>query len=778
MKQTKVKLMKFFIFSLLILFCLPLFGQEENTSDNTENIADSDTVNEDSNGSVLNTRGKYRLGKIVVTPTKTSRKAGDSPASVSVIDSDDISVSSGKLADETMKSLPGVYLKRSKFGDTTATVNIRGFSGGRRNLVLFNGMPINDGYSSAVNWSAISADSVGSIEVVKGPFSSLYGRNAMGGVINMLTKTPSKLETSVKTGYGSNNTYSGSVYYGDRLFNSLSISLSGDYSSTDGYRSNLVRTNFAAGTTGTSVTGMEPATDATGSAVTSSGQPYFIIGDKGKNFAERWGCSGGVVYDFTSNSRISYTFNVRESSYGYRDGRSYLKNSSGSSVSSGAVTFNYNGTDYTKTIYQNTFLDGSGEDFSQMHILDYSLKSDLFNLSAKLGYNLAEKWYTTPGTGSSGADFSGGPGKVSKTDPKETGYCDLQGDLMPSDFITITLGVSGRTDSAENNDWKITDWKDPDSTTDLPADHISEMKGEQLFTSAYSQVELKLLEKIVTLYLGARYDHWKNYNGSSRYNTVDAEYGTTTDSYISPKIAVLIKPLSEIALRASYGHSYSPPDIYQLYKYWEYYSTKYYPNPDLKPEQSRTWEIGTDISFLKKSIIVSGAYFGSVIKDMFYNRQVDSSTKVYANAGEGEIKGYEAEVRVYPLDSVELFGNITKTYTEITKNDDDPDSVGKDFTNVPELMYNAGLKVFTRKAEGSLNWRYCDKVYNVSDNSDTAEKTYGAYDDIKLLDVKLSVMPQDNIKFSLSVNNIMDREYYQYYLCDGRTYFAEAEIKL
>jgi iron complex outermembrane receptor protein len=397
-----------------------------------------------------------------------------------------------------MKSVSGVYLKRSKFGDTTTSVNIRGFSGSRRNLVLFNGMPLNDGYSTAVDWSGISSESIDTIEIVKGPFSSLYGRNAMGGVINMITTTPGKQEVSVKTGYGTHNTYTGSVSYGDRLFNSLGILLSGNYASTDGHRSNLVRTSFATGTTGTPVTGMEPDTDTTGSPVVTSGstagQPYFPIGDKGKNYFERWGSTGKIDYDITSNSEISYTFNVQDYKYGYRDARSYLKNANGSSVSSGAVTFNYNGINYSKTIYQNTFLDGPGENFSHLHLLDYSLKSDVLGLSAKAGYSSSEKWYTTPNTGSTGADFSGGPGKVSRTDPKRTLYTDVQGDYYFAGFMTVTLGGGTRYDTAENDEFNITDWKDPDSETGLPSDHVSDMKGKQFFSSAYSQVELTFLK--------------------------------------------------------------------------------------------------------------------------------------------------------------------------------------------------------------------------------------------------------------------------------------------
>lgn len=106
-------------------------ADRQNIAENTGKSDAADSESKENKKPAVNdsedkNKGSIKLGKIVVTPTKTGHKIGDSPASVSVIDKEDISLSSGKHLDEALKSVPGVYLKRSKISDTTTSVAIRG----------------------------------------------------------------------------------------------------------------------------------------------------------------------------------------------------------------------------------------------------------------------------------------------------------------------------------------------------------------------------------------------------------------------------------------------------------------------------------------------------------------------------------------------------------------------------------------------------------------------------------------------------------------------------
>jgi len=769
--------MRFLRFVLCILFFLcffsPLWSQELNSKEeNTSNISDNN-VKSAADRSFMESRGAHKLGKVVVTATKTAHKAGDSPASVSVVDSDDISVSSGKQLNETLKSIPGLYLKHSKISDTSSVINIRGFQGYSSNLILWNGMPLNEPYGANPNWAGNSTASTERIEVVKGPFSSLYGRNAMGGVVNIITKVPMEQTASVKIGYGSNNTYTGEFLYGDRYYDSLSVFLSFDYKHSDGTRNNLVTKTFNTGNAGGSVTGAIPSQTRTGAQT-------FIIGDTGKNYWDQSVATMRFTYDINTDTRIEYSFKYAEYEYGYNNPRSYLKDPAGHAWTNGAVTIDIDGTDYTATINPRDFISGLGNKKVATHVADFSTNAGDILLKVKAGLNTNENYFSS--SPPSGAHFAGGPGRLTETDPAMTLYTDIQADIPLLDIMLLTLGTSFRHDSAENRQWTLFDWRDLESIN-TSAGTLREVEGKQLFSSFYSQLEYNIIKDMLIIYGGARYDHWRNYDGYSKYLAVEENYSETTDWFVSPKASVLFKPGVEAvnvkleSLKASFGYAYSPPDINQLYTYSESGSVQSFPDPKLKPEKSRSFETGVDISAIKRRVLFTATYFQSVIDDMIYRKTINATTRIQANAGRGEISGFELEARVFPVNNIELFFNATKTDTEITRNEADPDSVGKNFQYVPEWMYNAGLKAFYNNFEGSVNWRYSDRLYATSDNTDVVTGVYGSWDRIKLLDLKFSAMPHENVKFSVSINNALDREYYQYYLSEGRTYFAEAEVK-
>jgi vitamin B12 transporter len=91
---------------------------------------------------------------------------------------------------DALRSVPGLHVVPSGARGTVTSVFTRG-ANSNQTLVLVNGMPINDPSSpgGAANLAGIPLDNVGRIEVVRGPQSSLYGSQALGGVINIITKS-------------------------------------------------------------------------------------------------------------------------------------------------------------------------------------------------------------------------------------------------------------------------------------------------------------------------------------------------------------------------------------------------------------------------------------------------------------------------------------------------------------------------------------------------------------------------------------------------------------
>jgi len=178
------------------------------------------------------------LGEVSVTATKTERKVSDVPASINIITEKDIENSVALSANEILKNVAGLNIRNSMglmSVDTSNKVYMRGFGGSdARSLVLIDGVPMNDPYTGAVDWNQIPMSSIKRIEVVKGSGSSLYGSNAMGGVINIITKKPKEQKTDITLSYGSMNTKIGSISTTGKV-GKFGYFFSGQMAKSDGY---------------------------------------------------------------------------------------------------------------------------------------------------------------------------------------------------------------------------------------------------------------------------------------------------------------------------------------------------------------------------------------------------------------------------------------------------------------------------------------------------------------------------------------------------------------
>ena len=119
--------------------------------------------------------------------------------------------------DQIVNRIPGVWLQTIPTGQLHPTgqpVNIRGFGTSTtiNTLVMVDGVPINDPYFRTINWSAIPKNSIERVEVIRGGgATSLWGNMAMGGVINIVTREPTKTGAAADVNYGSFNTANAEV---------------------------------------------------------------------------------------------------------------------------------------------------------------------------------------------------------------------------------------------------------------------------------------------------------------------------------------------------------------------------------------------------------------------------------------------------------------------------------------------------------------------------------------------------------------------------------------
>jgi len=147
---------------------------------------------------------EVELGQVVVTATKTEVEVSESPQAVSVITKEDIQRAPGRTLGEIIQSTAGMEVTQYGPRGAVSLPKIRGAEA-EQVLILINGRRINDAQSGKFDLSnlPVNKEDIERIEVLRGAASALYGADAMGGVINIITKKPSKEpSTRAEASYG------------------------------------------------------------------------------------------------------------------------------------------------------------------------------------------------------------------------------------------------------------------------------------------------------------------------------------------------------------------------------------------------------------------------------------------------------------------------------------------------------------------------------------------------------------------------------------------------
>lgn len=146
----------------------------------------------------------FKLNEFVVTANRFRQKVDEIPARVESINQGEIQKIPVISSDEILTLIPGVVDDRKQgYFSKNASITMRGINGSGRSLVLYNGIPLNKADGGGVNWNLIQRDRIDHVEILKGPASSIYGGNAMAGVINVFSKKPDSLiEVNIESSVG------------------------------------------------------------------------------------------------------------------------------------------------------------------------------------------------------------------------------------------------------------------------------------------------------------------------------------------------------------------------------------------------------------------------------------------------------------------------------------------------------------------------------------------------------------------------------------------------
>jgi len=175
---------------------------------------------------------------VTVTASRGDERL-DSAASTTVLSSADLMNMGAGALDDALRNTPGFTLFRrqnSRVANPTAQGgSLRGLSGSgaSRTLVLADGVPLNDPFGSWVYWNRIPEAAIDRVEVVRGAMGDLYGADAVGGVIQVLTFDPNRLRVRGTGEYGAHETGRASAFAGGQ-HGRLTLSGAGEWLDTDG----------------------------------------------------------------------------------------------------------------------------------------------------------------------------------------------------------------------------------------------------------------------------------------------------------------------------------------------------------------------------------------------------------------------------------------------------------------------------------------------------------------------------------------------------------------
>ena len=573
------------------------------------------------------------LEKFVVTATRTAISASEAPANVYVTTSADFAKQNAFRIADVLADTPGVYFRGSPFGATTpgsgqGGISMRGISNSRT-LVLVDGQAINSGYSNGVNWSGIPLDDAARIEVVPGAFSSLYGGNAMGGVINVISRVPDHREVITHAGYGSGDVpqWGGGVTYRDVVAQGFAFSLGVSYRDNRSYVGDFVvkspTPGAAAGTI--PISGAVPTLSPTGGA-------SYTVGDKGKRPWNQWNGFGKLYADVGSSGKLVAGYSYDRYLTSYTPYTSYLVNTAGQPVVSGTVAFS-DPTPLRFAVSQTDFLVLQPSSESTRHyfanLTQLFANHAQFNVSA--GHERFTNYYVTATSGV--GTYADGPGTLTDS-PSTRNDFDAHLTLPLLERHEFVAGVALQQSALHRLNSDLAHWRDPGTTVSTYYDS----SGRSQTWGYYAQDRITIA-KGFTAYVGGRFDDWQVHGRATQTPTAaqptlpasNNVYPGRTASKFSPKAALVWRANSALTFHASAGLAFRTPTLIDLYV--PGFTTKTGPvgvrvtqaDPNLKPETLRTAEIGANLS-LKSGTKFTFTGYDSDLRDLIYQKAIISGT--------------------------------------------------------------------------------------------------------------------------------------------------------
>lgn len=179
------------------------------------------------------------MDEVVVTATYMAEPLSKASASVAVVTAEEIAARGATRLDEVLQDVVGLHVVSSGSAGSLASASIRG-SEASQVLVLIDGIRLNSPQNGQLdlNQLPVALNEIERIEVLRGAASALYGSNALGGVINIITRSPEETPSSqagLTVGEHNSRIASGST---SRRVGNIRYRLGAESQTSDGYRKN------------------------------------------------------------------------------------------------------------------------------------------------------------------------------------------------------------------------------------------------------------------------------------------------------------------------------------------------------------------------------------------------------------------------------------------------------------------------------------------------------------------------------------------------------------
>lgn len=604
------------------------------------------------------------MNQVIVTSSRDRQERKDAPIAISVITPELLEDTKATSIDQVLNKVNGVFMV--DLGNEQHSMSIRQpISYKSLFLYLEDGIPIRT--MGVFNHNAlieINMASTQSMEIVKGPASSIYGSEAIGGAINFITKKPTLTPEGKIQIQGNNIGYKRADFFASNTWKNLGIVASGYYAN----RSN----------------GPRDHSDFNKLALT-------LRGDWKINSKTLW--TNALSYidyetDMTGSLDSTNFFNQNFTSLHTFTNRTV-----------NALRFRSTLTEYWSEKSKTTFT-GFARNNSIGQTPSYRVKDD----------------YKPWGGG------SGNPllahGEVNDNSFQSYGVLAQHKQsfkFLKTNWITgVSVDYSPNTYSAnyisidKSSDGIYTGFTKSDS---LLADYHVNL----LNSSAYTQLEITPLKntKIV---------------GGIRYDRIDYDYDNNLDSlafsgapdeknhfqHVTPKIGVTYDFGKGIGTYANYSVGFSPPGVGDLYR-----GTKV---PTLKPATYSNYEVGGWITFAKNKARVELTYYQLNGTNEIIRVLQDDGSSINENAGQTKHEGIEYTINYTPIKSLSLrFSATNANHTFINYSEGSTDLSGNAMNGASKFISNAEVTFkpsFIKNARISLEWQHASSYYLDTKNTE------------------------------------------------------------